>query len=494
LPATADGERQLIVRHDDLDAALVLVDHYFGDFRWRQGVDHESRGIRRPGNDVDLLALQFADHRLNAAATHADAGADGIDRGIVGNHRDFGAAARIAGDRLDLDDAVVDLGHLLGEQHGHELWVGARQKDLRPAQLLAHIEDIGTHPVAGPERLARQAFVPAHQALGPAEVDRDVAELVALDDAVDDFAGAVLELLVLALTLGFADLLDDHLLGGLGGDAPEVDGREVLDQEFAHAEAGLARRGLLRGHLGELVLDLLDHLAEPAQVNFAGAPVDFRPDIVLVAVLGAASLADRLLHGLENLFALDAFLPRHGIRDLKKLRSRKRLFRFQTDPVLFHAHEAAAKAPPALHRDAQLNSRLEAGEALEILKSGQRPVDARRADFQHIGTRDRILNVQNGAHEAAGQRAIVHADGAAVLALDHDLELGAAVAGKEYAHDVETFGLQGRRHQTLDRFGPAFAGQSWHPHLPVGSLALKASSVLPDGTKKVGRWPTLRGA
>jgi hypothetical protein len=303
LSAAADGERQLIVRHDDLDAALVLVDHYLGDLRRRQGVDHESRGIRRPGNDVDLLALQFADHRLNAAAAHAD-----------------------------------------------ELWVGARQKDLRPAQLLAHIEDIGTHPVAGPERLARQAFVPAHQALGPAEVDRDVAELVALDDAVDDFAGAVLELLVLALTLGFADLLDDHLLGGLGGDAPEVDGREVLDQEFAHAEAGLARRGLLHGHLGELVLDLLDHLAEPAQVNFAGAPVDFRPDIVLVAVFGAASLADRLLHGLENLFALDAFLPRHGIRDLKKLRSRKRRRFHHSHPKRLMSCAAGLDSPRSGHR------------------------------------------------------------------------------------------------------------------------------------------------
>ena len=37
-------------------------------------------GSGRPRDDVDLLALQFADHGLHPAAAHADAGADRIDR------------------------------------------------------------------------------------------------------------------------------------------------------------------------------------------------------------------------------------------------------------------------------------------------------------------------------------------------------------------------------------------------------------------------------
>jgi hypothetical protein len=44
--------------------------------------------------------------------------------------------ARLPGSRataLDLDDAVVDFRHFLGEQLGHELRMGARQEDLRPA-------------------------------------------------------------------------------------------------------------------------------------------------------------------------------------------------------------------------------------------------------------------------------------------------------------------------------------------------------------------------
>jgi hypothetical protein len=47
-----------------------------------------------------------------------------------------------------------------------------------------------------------------------------MAEFDALDDAGDDLADAVLELLILPLALGVADLLEDDLLGGLRCDRP----------------------------------------------------------------------------------------------------------------------------------------------------------------------------------------------------------------------------------------------------------------------------------
>src|SRR5205085_8591796 len=108
----------------------VLVKHHLGDFGWGERIDHEGRGVHRPGNDIDLLALQFVYHRLHARAAHADAGADRIDRGVPRDHRDLGARARIAGDRLYLDDAIVDFRHLLGEQLRHELRMRAREENL----------------------------------------------------------------------------------------------------------------------------------------------------------------------------------------------------------------------------------------------------------------------------------------------------------------------------------------------------------------------------
>src|SRR5262249_5297721 len=163
-----------------------------------------------------------ADHRLHALATHADAGADGIDGAVFGDDGDLGARSRIACHRFDLHDPVVDLGHLLGEQFGHELGPRTGQENLRPTLLAPHVVDVGADPVSQAHVLARDHFVAADYGLGAAEIDDHVAILDALDRAIADLAHAVLVFIELALTLGLADLLDNHLLGVLRRDAPEI--------------------------------------------------------------------------------------------------------------------------------------------------------------------------------------------------------------------------------------------------------------------------------
>ena len=110
-----------------MSEVAFFVEHHLGDLGGCERIDHEGRDVVRPRDDVDLLALQLVDHGLDARAAHADACADRIDRGIARDHRDLGARAGVARRRLHLDDAVVDLGHLLGEQLGHELRVSARE-------------------------------------------------------------------------------------------------------------------------------------------------------------------------------------------------------------------------------------------------------------------------------------------------------------------------------------------------------------------------------
>src|ERR1043166_8111092 len=101
-----------------------------------------------------------------------------------------------------------------------------------------------------------------------------MAELDALDDAGDDLADAVLELLILALALGVADLLEDHLLGGLGGDAAELDRRQRIDDIVADHRAGLQLLRVLEADLLEIILDLVDHLDDAPQAKVAGGRVE----------------------------------------------------------------------------------------------------------------------------------------------------------------------------------------------------------------------------
>src|SRR6202035_4461641 len=104
---------------------------------------------------------------------------------------DFARGAGIAGHRLDLDDAVIDFRHLLREQLGHELRMGAGEEDLGPAGFAPHVENIGADAVAVAEYLARQHLVAADDAFAAAEIDNHAAILDALDDAVSDIADAV---------------------------------------------------------------------------------------------------------------------------------------------------------------------------------------------------------------------------------------------------------------------------------------------------------------
>ena len=91
-----------------------------------------SAGSAVHGDDVDLLAAQLLHHRLHARAAHADARADRIDVAVVRGDRDLRAAARLARRALHLDDALVDLRHLLLEELDQQAGMRAREDDLRP--------------------------------------------------------------------------------------------------------------------------------------------------------------------------------------------------------------------------------------------------------------------------------------------------------------------------------------------------------------------------
>ena len=180
-------------------------------------------------------------------------------------------------------------------------------------------QDQRADAVADADHFARDLLVAADDALGAAEVDDDVAELDALDDAGDDFAGAVLEFFILALALGVADLLEDDLLGGLGGDAAELDRRQRIDDEVADRGVLLELLRALQVDLLEMILDLLDHFEHAPQAKVAGVRVELGADVVLGAVAGAGGALDRVLHRLDDDAAVDQLLARDRVGDREQL-------------------------------------------------------------------------------------------------------------------------------------------------------------------------------
>ena len=126
LAAAADGERELLVGHHDFDALGLLVEHDLGDIGRLQRRDHEVGDRCRSTGMMSIFSpcssATTACTREPRIPTQAPTGS--IEQSLRG-HGDLGAAARVAGDRADGDDAVVDFRHFLHEQLGHELRMGA---------------------------------------------------------------------------------------------------------------------------------------------------------------------------------------------------------------------------------------------------------------------------------------------------------------------------------------------------------------------------------
>ncbi len=123
-----------------------------------------------------------------------------------------------------------------------------------------------------------------------AQLHERVAGVGLLDDAGDQLADAVLVLLEHHVALGLADPLEDHLLGGLRGDAAEVLGRHValvdliavLGEQLG-VELGLG--GL--AHLPRLGVDrglLLLHLGEQPLLELGGDDQLEDDEVAAVAV------------------------------------------------------------------------------------------------------------------------------------------------------------------------------------------------------------------
>ena len=276
-----------------------------------------------PRDDVDLFALQLVDHGLNPAAAHPHAGPDRIDGAFIGNHGNLRPAARIARHGLDLDDAVVDLGHFHLEQLGHELGRGARQENLRAARFAAHILDIGPDAVADAVAFAPDLLVPAQNGLAaPVQVNDDIAILLALDHTVQDLALAVLEFLELAVTLGFAHLLQDHLLGGLRGDPAQINGGNLVNHLIADLGIGKERPGLRHGQLRLIILDtvIFNHGPDARKTGAACLAVDLHPDVHLCPVARLRRAGERFLHRLDHQVGVDHLLAGNRLGGLQKLK------------------------------------------------------------------------------------------------------------------------------------------------------------------------------
>src|SRR5690606_21817956 len=163
---------------------------------------------------------------------------------------DLGAGARVPGAADDLDEPLVDFGHLDLEELDEQFRRRAAEEQLGTAGLRPHFPEVGAQAIAGAHCLARDHLVARNEGLGvAAQVEDDTAALHALDGAAHHLADAVLVRLDDLVALGLAHLLHDDLLGGLRRDAPELHRRHGLLHEAAYLDFGIAGARVAQANL-----------------------------------------------------------------------------------------------------------------------------------------------------------------------------------------------------------------------------------------------------
>ncbi len=196
--------------------------------------------------------------------------------------------------------------------------MGARQKDLRPALLAAHVVDIGAGAIAWPEHLARDHLVAPDGCFAATEIDDDIAVFDALHDSIDDVADAVLVFLILPVALRLTHFLDDHLLCRLRGDAAEIEGRQGLGDPVADLRRGIFLARIDEQDLCRVVFDLIDDEQQARKPDLAGLRIDLGAHLGFLAIAGARRLLDGVLHRGQDDLPVDRFLARDRVGNLQK--------------------------------------------------------------------------------------------------------------------------------------------------------------------------------
>ena len=138
----------------------------------------------------------------------------------------------------------VNLRDFLFEQLFEQALVGARQHNLRSAGVFLDVDDESDETITDAIVFALDLLAHRQDGFRLAEVDDDVAALEATDDAGDQLTFAIAIFVERVVTLGFANALDDDLLGRLRRDATEALDGVVQIQQIA------VLRLLLSGPLG----------------------------------------------------------------------------------------------------------------------------------------------------------------------------------------------------------------------------------------------------
>ena len=245
---------------------------------------------------------------------------------------------------------------------------------------------------------------------------------------------ALKEVLQDLLALGVTDLLQDHLLGGLGTDTTEIDRLQRLLEVVTRLDLRIVLLGIGQRNL-QVFVDVFvvgNHLPTTEGLEVARITVDHDAHLgfVVDALLGRR--CERQLKGTENDFLGDILFAgqcidqqqhftAHGLKppgpsvesghetclfDIVKFEFHIVLFQAQTDLAIGTAEQGSLEIAAIVLGDAQLDLNILTGKAGEICLFLDDTVHARGGDFEAV--KIDILDLENTGQLIRHLRAVIN--------------------------------------------------------------------------------------
>ena len=207
--------------------------------------------------------MELFHNGIDTAASGAHAGAHGVDALHSGPDGHLGAGAGLPGDVADLHLALGDFRGLQLEQTAHQVGVRPGYLHQGAPVALAHIQHIDLEDLALGIGLAGDLLPGTEHGLGGiialAHLQQHIAggRHSAEHGSGHELLGLIGVTLIHHAPLGFPDALDDHLLGGLGGNAAELLVIHGDADLIARLGVCLVAAGSVNGDLQSQVLQLV---------------------------------------------------------------------------------------------------------------------------------------------------------------------------------------------------------------------------------------------
>ena len=172
----------------------------------------------------------------------------------------------------------------------------SRDRNLWPTARPPDLEHVRPQTLVQGVALARHLLPARQDRLCAFDVQRHRLWLDALHSAVDDLPLLLHVVRIPCISLGFADTLQDNLLGILRRDATEILGSVLDHHRIAHFGVGLNGSRLHQGDLQCDISHFLDHLLLDENASLSGIWINLRRNVLVCVPADVTSIGRHQCH------------------------------------------------------------------------------------------------------------------------------------------------------------------------------------------------------